>query len=216
MCHCSQLREEKLQEEKTSEDLIHKFILDDVDVGKRKMEEQQKKDESVVLKGNQDCVSKLMLLLPAHISIFSFFGFSGFLDWYRSYVLFLYYLWLISSQYNQKWGIWGSLTLLQERALFSKLFFLLYMSANSSLIDFSFLNDSRIPRMKNHSRASKRIGQLLFPRPVPTPLLSFQGKMLRLHLMSFRDGLPTRFKHTWDALMQMVVPIQNKWFFLDF
>ncbi|NWS32518.1 RN169 ligase, partial [Polioptila caerulea] len=50
-----QLREEKLQEEKTSEDLIHKFIPDDMDVGKRKMEEQQKKDESVVLKGNQDC-----------------------------------------------------------------------------------------------------------------------------------------------------------------
>ncbi|NXQ38756.1 RN169 ligase, partial [Catharus fuscescens] len=50
-----QLREEKLQEEKTSEDLIHKFILDDMDIGKRKMEEQQKKDESVVLKGNQDC-----------------------------------------------------------------------------------------------------------------------------------------------------------------
>ncbi|NXB73358.1 RN169 ligase, partial [Donacobius atricapilla] len=49
------LREEKLQEEKTSEDLLQKFILDDVDVGKRKMEEQQKKDESVVLKGNQDC-----------------------------------------------------------------------------------------------------------------------------------------------------------------
>ncbi|NXV05026.1 RN169 ligase, partial [Cettia cetti] len=49
------LREEKLQEEKTSEDLIHKFILDDADVGRRKMEEQQKKDESVVLKGNQDC-----------------------------------------------------------------------------------------------------------------------------------------------------------------
>ncbi|NWV61947.1 RN169 ligase, partial [Malurus elegans] len=50
-----QLREEKLQEEKTSEDLIHKFILDDMDVGKRKMEEQQKKEESVVLKGNQEC-----------------------------------------------------------------------------------------------------------------------------------------------------------------
>ncbi|NWY74598.1 RN169 ligase, partial [Erithacus rubecula] len=49
-----QLREEKLQEEKTSEDLIHKFILDDMDIGKRKMEEQQKKDESIVLKGNQD------------------------------------------------------------------------------------------------------------------------------------------------------------------
>ncbi|NXU34204.1 RN169 ligase, partial [Drymodes brunneopygia] len=49
------LREEKLQEEKTSEDLIHKFILDDMDVGKRKMEEQQKKDEPVVLKGNHEC-----------------------------------------------------------------------------------------------------------------------------------------------------------------
>ncbi|KAM4789205.1 E3 ubiquitin-protein ligase RNF169 [Cyanocitta cristata] len=49
------LREEKLQEEKTSEDLINKFILDDMDVGKRKMEEQQKKDESVVLKGSQEC-----------------------------------------------------------------------------------------------------------------------------------------------------------------
>lgn len=74
------LREEKLQEEKTSEDLINKFILDDMDVGKRKMEEQQKKDESVVLKGSQECVSKLMLLLPVHISEFSFFGFPGFLD----------------------------------------------------------------------------------------------------------------------------------------
>lgn len=80
-CHYFQLREEKLQEEKTSEDLIHKFILDDMDVGKRKMEEQQKKDESVVLKGNQECVSKLMLLLPARIPKFSFFGFPGFLDW---------------------------------------------------------------------------------------------------------------------------------------
>ncbi|XP_054692531.1 E3 ubiquitin-protein ligase RNF169 [Grus americana] len=49
------LREEKLQEEKASEDLIHKFILDDMDVGKRKMEEQQKKDESLALKVNQDC-----------------------------------------------------------------------------------------------------------------------------------------------------------------
>ncbi|NXW52034.1 RN169 ligase, partial [Nyctiprogne leucopyga] len=50
-----QLREEKLQEEKASEDLIHKFILDDMDVGKRKMEEQQKKDEPLVLKVNQEC-----------------------------------------------------------------------------------------------------------------------------------------------------------------
>ncbi|KFQ35806.1 E3 ubiquitin-protein ligase RNF169, partial [Mesitornis unicolor] len=50
-----QLREEKLQEEKASEELIHKFILDDVDVGKKKMEEQPKKDEALVLKVNQEC-----------------------------------------------------------------------------------------------------------------------------------------------------------------
>ncbi|NXA12441.1 RN169 ligase, partial [Sapayoa aenigma] len=49
------LREEKLQEEKASEELIHKFIGDDMDVGKRKPEEQQKKDESVVLKASQEC-----------------------------------------------------------------------------------------------------------------------------------------------------------------
>ncbi|NWX04347.1 RN169 ligase, partial [Caloenas nicobarica] len=49
------LREEKLQEEKASEDLIHKLILDDMEGGKRKMEEQQKKDESLVLKVNQEC-----------------------------------------------------------------------------------------------------------------------------------------------------------------
>ncbi|KAJ7426087.1 E3 ubiquitin-protein ligase RNF169 [Willisornis vidua] len=49
------LREEKLQEEKASEDLIHKFIVDDVDIGKRKTDEQQKKGESVVLKVNQEC-----------------------------------------------------------------------------------------------------------------------------------------------------------------
>ncbi|NXD11244.1 RN169 ligase, partial [Nothocercus nigrocapillus] len=49
------LREEKLQEEKTSEELIHKLLLDDAEGGKRKMEEQQKKDESLVLKVNQEC-----------------------------------------------------------------------------------------------------------------------------------------------------------------
>ncbi|XP_057277155.1 E3 ubiquitin-protein ligase RNF169 [Pezoporus wallicus] len=49
------LREEKQQEEKASEELIHKFVLDDGDVGKRKMEEQQKKEESLVLKANQEC-----------------------------------------------------------------------------------------------------------------------------------------------------------------
>ncbi|NWX93710.1 RN169 ligase, partial [Nothoprocta pentlandii] len=50
-----QLREEKLQEEKASEELIHKLLLDDMEGGKRKMEEQQKKDESLVLKVNQEC-----------------------------------------------------------------------------------------------------------------------------------------------------------------
>ncbi|NXT01461.1 RN169 ligase, partial [Jacana jacana] len=50
-----QLREEKLQEEKASEDPIHKLILDDLDVGKRKMEEQQKKEEALAFKVNQEC-----------------------------------------------------------------------------------------------------------------------------------------------------------------
>ncbi|NXP15942.1 RN169 ligase, partial [Thinocorus orbignyianus] len=50
-----QLREEKLQEEKASEDPVHKLVLDDVDVGKRKMEEQQKKEESLAFKVNQEC-----------------------------------------------------------------------------------------------------------------------------------------------------------------
>ncbi|NWI99215.1 RN169 ligase, partial [Crypturellus undulatus] len=49
------LREEKLQEEKTSEELIHKLLLDEAEGGKRKMEEQQKKEESLVLKVNQEC-----------------------------------------------------------------------------------------------------------------------------------------------------------------
>ncbi|XP_035199769.1 E3 ubiquitin-protein ligase RNF169 isoform X1 [Oxyura jamaicensis] len=49
------MREEKLQEEKASEDPIPRLILDDMEVGKRKMEEPQKKDESVVLKANQEC-----------------------------------------------------------------------------------------------------------------------------------------------------------------
>uniref|UniRef100_A0A8D0L9N3 RING-type E3 ubiquitin transferase n=1 Tax=Sphenodon punctatus TaxID=8508 RepID=A0A8D0L9N3_SPHPU len=48
------LRGEKLQEEKTSEDLIHKLILEDIEAGKRKMEEQ-KKDEPLMLKMNQEC-----------------------------------------------------------------------------------------------------------------------------------------------------------------
>ncbi|XP_074833082.1 E3 ubiquitin-protein ligase RNF169 [Carettochelys insculpta] len=48
------MREEKLQDEKASEDLIHKLILEDMEVGKRKMEEQQKKDDPIILKMNQE------------------------------------------------------------------------------------------------------------------------------------------------------------------
>ncbi|XP_007491043.2 E3 ubiquitin-protein ligase RNF169 isoform X2 [Monodelphis domestica] len=43
------LKEEKLEEEKTSEDLIHKLLLEDIEAGKRRMEEVQKKDEPLVL-----------------------------------------------------------------------------------------------------------------------------------------------------------------------
>ncbi|XP_043853542.1 E3 ubiquitin-protein ligase RNF169 [Dromiciops gliroides] len=43
------LREEKLEEEKSSEDLIHKLLLEDIEGGKRRMEELQKKDEPLVL-----------------------------------------------------------------------------------------------------------------------------------------------------------------------
>ncbi|XP_072466946.1 E3 ubiquitin-protein ligase RNF169 isoform X1 [Notamacropus eugenii] len=43
------LREEKLEEEKSSEDLIHKLLLEDIEAGKRRMEELQKKDEPLVL-----------------------------------------------------------------------------------------------------------------------------------------------------------------------
>ncbi|XP_074072970.1 E3 ubiquitin-protein ligase RNF169 [Macrotis lagotis] len=43
------LREEKLEEEKSSEDLIHKLLLEDTEAGKRRMEELQKKDEPLVL-----------------------------------------------------------------------------------------------------------------------------------------------------------------------
>lgn len=59
-----QMREEKLQEEKASEELIPRLVLDDTEIGKRKTEEQQKKDESVVLKASQECVSKLLLGNP--------------------------------------------------------------------------------------------------------------------------------------------------------
>lgn len=53
-----QLREEKLQEEKPSEDQIHKLLPEDTETGKRKMDEQKKRDEPLVLKTNPERVSK--------------------------------------------------------------------------------------------------------------------------------------------------------------
>ncbi|XP_054581612.1 E3 ubiquitin-protein ligase RNF169 [Eptesicus fuscus] len=54
------LKEEKLQEEKTSEDQIHKLLPEDTDTGKRKMDEQKKRDEPLVLKTNLErCPARL-------------------------------------------------------------------------------------------------------------------------------------------------------------
>ncbi|XP_060461616.1 E3 ubiquitin-protein ligase RNF169 [Panthera onca] len=54
------LREEKLQEEKTSEDQIHKLLSEDTETGKRKMDEQKKRDEPLVLKSNlEHCPARL-------------------------------------------------------------------------------------------------------------------------------------------------------------
>ncbi|XP_046494186.1 E3 ubiquitin-protein ligase RNF169 [Equus quagga] len=55
------LREEKLQEEKTSEDQIHKLSPEDTETGKRKMDEQKKRDEPLVPKTNLE-------LCPARLS----------------------------------------------------------------------------------------------------------------------------------------------------
>uniref|UniRef100_A0A8C6RM80 RING-type E3 ubiquitin transferase n=1 Tax=Nannospalax galili TaxID=1026970 RepID=A0A8C6RM80_NANGA len=55
------LREEKLQEEKTCEDQIHKILQEDSETGKRKTDEQKKRDEPSVLRTNlEQC--------PAHLS----------------------------------------------------------------------------------------------------------------------------------------------------
>uniref|UniRef100_A0A8C6ESG4 RING-type E3 ubiquitin transferase n=1 Tax=Marmota marmota marmota TaxID=9994 RepID=A0A8C6ESG4_MARMA len=54
------LREEKLQEEKTSEDQIHKLLPEDTETGKRKMDEQKKRDEPLVMKTNlEHCPARL-------------------------------------------------------------------------------------------------------------------------------------------------------------
>ncbi|XP_054977950.1 E3 ubiquitin-protein ligase RNF169 [Sorex araneus] len=54
------LREEKLQEEKTSDDQIHKLLPEDTETGKRKMEEQKKREEPLALKTNlEHCPARL-------------------------------------------------------------------------------------------------------------------------------------------------------------
>ncbi|CAO2613674.1 E3 ubiquitin-protein ligase RNF169, partial [Lemmus lemmus] len=54
------LREEKLQEEKTCEDKIHKVLQEDSEMGKRKMDEQKKRDEPVVLRTSlEQCPARL-------------------------------------------------------------------------------------------------------------------------------------------------------------
>ncbi|XP_036049578.1 E3 ubiquitin-protein ligase RNF169 [Onychomys torridus] len=54
------LREEKLQEEKTCEDQIHKILQEDPEMGKRKTDEQKKRDEPVVLKTSlEQCPARL-------------------------------------------------------------------------------------------------------------------------------------------------------------
>ncbi|XP_041524242.1 E3 ubiquitin-protein ligase RNF169 isoform X1 [Microtus oregoni] len=54
------LREEKLQEEKTCEDKIHKVLQEDSEMGKRKTDEQKTRDEPVVLKTTlEQCPARL-------------------------------------------------------------------------------------------------------------------------------------------------------------
>ncbi|XP_054829709.1 E3 ubiquitin-protein ligase RNF169 isoform X2 [Eublepharis macularius] len=52
-CQLRKLRDEKLQEERASEDLIHKLIFEDIEAGRRKTEDQ-KKEESATAKMTQE------------------------------------------------------------------------------------------------------------------------------------------------------------------
>lgn len=58
---CFKLRDEKLQEERTSEDFIHKLIIEDPEAGRRKTEDL-KKEDSLVARMTQEHVSSLWLL----------------------------------------------------------------------------------------------------------------------------------------------------------
>ncbi|XP_003923901.2 E3 ubiquitin-protein ligase RNF169 isoform X1 [Saimiri boliviensis] len=53
------LREEKLQEEKPSEDQIHKLLPEDTETGKRKMDEQKKRDEPLLKTNLEHCPARL-------------------------------------------------------------------------------------------------------------------------------------------------------------
>lgn len=57
MVYIFQLRGEKLQEEKTCEDQVHKILQEDSEVGKRKADEQKKREEPAVLKTGLEQVS---------------------------------------------------------------------------------------------------------------------------------------------------------------
>ncbi|XP_006875477.1 PREDICTED: E3 ubiquitin-protein ligase RNF169 [Chrysochloris asiatica] len=54
------LREEKLQEEKATEDQSHKLLPEDIETGKRKMDELKKRDDPLTLKSNlEHCPARL-------------------------------------------------------------------------------------------------------------------------------------------------------------
>ncbi|KAL6092878.1 hypothetical protein STEG23_027574 [Scotinomys teguina] len=56
----NQRREERLQEEITCEDQIHKILQEDSEMGKRKIDEQKKRDDPVVLKPSlEQCPARL-------------------------------------------------------------------------------------------------------------------------------------------------------------
>lgn len=57
MIYIFQLREEKLQEENTCEDQTHKILQEDSEMGKRKTDEQKKRDEPAVLRTSLEQVS---------------------------------------------------------------------------------------------------------------------------------------------------------------
>lgn len=62
------MRGEKLQEEKTSNDFIHKLIVEDFEAGKRKTDDQ-KKDDSLMGKMTHERVCNSCLLFHVYLHI---------------------------------------------------------------------------------------------------------------------------------------------------